>query len=239
MSAHFQEIDRRPTRMGELVLRRRLEPSVKVDVYEVKLGDAFLMSSLFTVAEIELANLALAALKGDELDIVVGGLGLGYTARAGLESRRVRSLTVVEVLRPVIDWHERDLLPLATEITSDPRCHLVEGDFFAMIDQGWGFGFDGPDRYHAVLVDIDHSPRHLLAPSHASFYTPRGLTLVADRLHPGGVLALWSDGAPDADFAATLETEFASCDTHVITFPNPLIDGESASTVYVARVREV
>ena len=225
--------------MGELVLRRRLEPSLEVDVYEVKLGDEFLMSSLFTVAETELANLALAALEGAELDVVVGGLGLGYTARASLESPRVRSITVVEALRPVIEWHERDLLPLATSITSDPRCHVVEGDFFAMIDRGSGFGSDAGDQYHAVLVDIDHSPRHLLAPSHASFYTPNGLARVADRLHPGGVLALWSDGAPDAAFAATVETSFASCDAHVVTFPNPLTEGDSSSTVYVARVPEV
>ena len=40
----------------------RLEPTLQIDVYEVKLGDEFLMSSLFTVAEIELAKLGLAGL---------------------------------------------------------------------------------------------------------------------------------------------------------------------------------
>ena len=47
---------------------------MQVDVYEVKLGDEFLMSSLFPVAEIELARLGLAACAGDELDVLVGGL---------------------------------------------------------------------------------------------------------------------------------------------------------------------
>ena len=53
MSERFKELDRRRTPIGEISLRRRLEPSLLVDVYEVKLGDEFLMSSLFTAAEIE------------------------------------------------------------------------------------------------------------------------------------------------------------------------------------------
>ena len=56
------------------------------------------MSSLFTEAEIQLAKLGLDGLEGDELDVVVGGLGLGYTALAALENPRVRSLIVVEVM---------------------------------------------------------------------------------------------------------------------------------------------
>lgn len=67
MRARFEELDWRETPMGELSLRRRVEPSLKVDVYEVKLGDEFLMSSLFTVAEIELARLGLAAATGTGL----------------------------------------------------------------------------------------------------------------------------------------------------------------------------
>src|SRR3954464_1945734 len=118
--------------MGVISLRRRIEPSLQIDVYEVKLGDEFLMSSLFTVAEIELAKLGLAELAGTNLDVVVGGLGLGYTARAVLEDPRVRSLHVVEALDAVIDWHQRDLLPLASGLASDPRCQVIEGDFFAM-----------------------------------------------------------------------------------------------------------
>lgn len=53
----------------------------------MKLGDEFLMSSLFTAAEQELATLGLAALDRDELDVVVGGLGLGYTAGAAWSTR--------------------------------------------------------------------------------------------------------------------------------------------------------
>lgn len=236
MSARFEEIDRRQTPMGEISVRRRLEPTLEIDVYEVKLGDEFLMSSLFTVAEVQLARLGLAELAGAELDILVGGLGLGYTARAVLEDPRVRSMHVVEALAEVIDWHERHLLPLATELTSDPRCQLVHGDFFTMVAPGAGIDGPAPKSFHAVLVDIDHTPRHVLHPSHAGFYTPEGLWPLADRLNPGGVFALWSDDPPDRDFMAVLEEIFASCQAHVVTFPNFYTGGEGSSTVYIAEV---
>ena len=236
MSARFEEIDRRRTPIGEISLRRRLEPTLQIDVYEVKLDDEFLMSSLFTVAEVELARRALAELPGGDLDVVVGGLGLGYTAQAVLEDPRVRSLHVIEALGEVIEWHERQLLPLATELTSDPRCHLIEGDFFAMVASGSGFGPDVPDRCHAVLVDIDHSPRHVLHPTHGRFYEPEGLRRLVVCLHPGGVFALWSDDRPDDDYVAVVEEVFAACAAHVVTFPNFYTGGESASTVYVARL---
>ncbi len=224
--------------MGEISLRRRLEPSLHVDVYEVKLDDAFLMSSLFTVAEVALARLGLAQLAAEfpdtGLDIVVGGLGLGYTAHAALQDPNVRSLRVVDALAEVIGWHRRHLLPLAAELTSDPRCDLIHGDFFAMVASGSAFGPHEPDRYHGILVDIDHTPSFHLHPSHAAFYTADGLVRLAARLHPGGVFALWSDDPVDDDFVAIVERVFASCTAHTVTFPNFSTDAESSSIVYVA-----
>jgi spermidine synthase len=237
VSAWFEELDRRQTPLGEISLRRRLEPTLQIDIYEAKLDDDFLMSSLFTVAEIVLADLSLAAITGDKLDVVVGGLGLGYTAAAVLRDPRVRSLHVIEALGEVIDWHRRGLLPLSDTLTSDPRCHLVHGDFFAKVAGGERFGPDTPERLDTILVDIDHTPRHVLHPSHAAFYDPEGQRRLADRLEPGGVYALWSDDPPDADYLAIVEQVFASCEAHVVTFANPLTGGESANTVYVATTR--
>lgn len=234
MSKRFEELDWRATPMGELSLRRRLEPSLGIDIFEVKLGEEFLMSSLFTVAEVALADLGLRALAGGDWDVLVGGLGLGYTARAALVDPRVRTLAVVEALAEVIDWHQRGLLPQAEELTADARCRLVHGDFFALAAADQGFGADLPDRLHAILVDIDHTPRHVLHPSHAAFYTDQGLRRVAGRLHAGGVFALWSDDPPDPEFVALLEQVFVSTAAHVVPFANPITGGESANTVYVA-----
>src|SRR3954471_14207508 len=112
MGPYFEEIDYRPTPLGALSLRKRRELKLDVDVYEIKLGDEYLMSSLFTASEIALARLGLAELAATDLDVVVGGLGLGYTAQAVLEHETVKSLIIVEALDAVIDWHEKGVLPL-------------------------------------------------------------------------------------------------------------------------------
>ena len=237
MSIDFEELDYRQTPLGELTLRRRRLRSLgNVDVFEVKLADAFLMSSLFHAVEDALAHLALAELEPGEWDVVVGGLGLGYTAVAALEHASVRSLLVVDALEPVIDWHQRGLVPLGPTLTSDSRCRLTNGDFFALADTETGFDFAEPGRkFHAVLLDIDHSPRDLLHPLNATFYTPDGLRGLARHLLPGGVFGMWSDEPPDDDFLSLLDSAFVDARAHIVTFPNPLLESESASTVYVAR----
>ncbi len=234
MSRAFEELAHESTPMGDISLRRRLEPTLQVDVYEVKLGDEFLMSSLFTTGETALAELGLAATRGESLDVVVGGLGLGYTARAVLGDARVRSLRVIDALHEVIDWHRRGLVPDGAELTRDPRCELVHGDFFALVDTGLDTTEGEPRRLHAILVDIDHSPRHLLDPRHAAFYEPTGVQRLADQLHPGGVFALWSDDPPDRDYLAVLSSVFADARADVVTFPNFYTGGHASSTVYVA-----
>ena len=235
MSARFEELDWRETPMGAISLRRRRDPGSGEDVYEVKLDDDFLMSSLFTVAEIEVARLALAELSGEGLDVVVGGLGLGYTAQTVLQDPNVASLLVVETLGEVIDWHERGLIPVGATLTSDARCRLVHGDFFAMV-AGSGLDPQAPGRrFDAIIVDIDHSPRHLLHPSHAAFYEPAGLRRLADHLAPGGVFSLWSNDPPDAAYQAVLGGVFAQVSAEVVSFHNPLQDRDATNTVYIAR----
>lgn len=235
MSARFQELDWRPTPLGDISLRRRHDPLFGKDVYEIKLDDEFLMSSLFTVAEIEVARLALARLSGTGLDVAVGGLGLGYTAQTVLESPNVRSLVVVETLGEVIEWHERGLIPAGVSLTSDPRCRLIQGDFFAMAGASSGLDPEAPGRrFHAIIVDIDHSPRHLLHPSHAGFYEPAGVRRLAGHLYPGGVFALWSNDPPDEEFKAVLAEAFADVEAEIVSFHNPLQERNATNTVYVA-----
>lgn len=237
MTINFEELDYRQTQLGELILRRRRIPSLgDAEVFEVKLGDEFLMSSLFNTGEIALAELGLAGLDMAQLDVVVGGLGLGYTAGAALDHPTVRSVLVIEALAEVIDWHQRGLVPLGVKLTTDRRCHLINGDFFALANsQEQGFDPQTPGRrFHAILLDIDHSPRHLLHPGNSIFYEPAGLRHLTTYLYPGGVFALWSNDPPDDDFLEALDATFATSQAHIVTFHNPLQNCEAACTVYVA-----
>lgn len=235
MTPWFEELDYCRTPMGDLFLqRRRIAALDNAEVYEVKLGDAYLMSSLFHDAEVALTDLALEQLTGEGWRVVVGGLGLGYTAAAACKYPQMQELVVVEALEPVIDWHRRGLVPNGRTLQNDPRCRFLHSDFFALA-RGNGFASDTPGkRFDAVLLDIDHTPNQFLASPHASFYTEEGLRSMARFLQPHGVFALWSNEPPDPAFVATLQRVFAKTLEYTIPFDNPLQQVTSSNGIYIA-----
>ncbi len=230
----IKELGYQNTPLGELTLRLRTEPRLDdQEVFEVKLGDEYLMSSLFTEAERKLGTLGLSPLEG-ELDVVVGGLGLGYTAAEVLKNKMVRRLLVIDLFQAVIDWHRDGLVPLGKMLTSDSRCELRQGDFFELARTG--FDANAPARkFDAVLLDIDHSPEHLLDRSNKSFYSSEGLASVRNQLKPDGTFALWSDDPASDDFTQRLGDVFGSATAYNIEFPNRYTNSISVNSVYVSR----
>ena len=236
MSGRIAEIDWQSTPFGEISLRRRHDPVLDQEVFEVLLGDEYLMSSSFTAAEEELASTALDSVSGRELRVLVGGLGLGHTAREVLRDDRVSHMTVVDALAPVISWHRRRLVPLGIEVSGDERTSLFEGDFFDLVQRRSGPCGEPP--WNAVIVDIDHSPRHTLARGNEWLYTDAGTRALAALLVDEGVFALWSNDPPDEEYLEVLRGTFPRVSSHVVSFPNPLQGGEATNTVYVAQLGE-
>jgi len=244
MTFVFEEIDYQETPRGAISLRKRSEPRLdNILLYEVKMNDEFLMSSLFVEAEVQLSKLGLEKFGSQELDVVVGGLGLGYTAQAALAFDNVKSLCVVDVMAPVIEWHEKGLVPLGNELTNDERCRYALGDFFEFATAE-NTNFDGSaadpetgvDKVHAVLLDIDHTPSYWLNPENSRFYSTESLNAMKAKIHKGGVFGLWSDEAPDAEFVAILESVFEKVETHMVYFPNPYTGEKSSNSVYIAHI---
>jgi spermidine synthase len=229
----IEELAYHKTPLGELTLRRRTETLLlNREVFEVKLGDEFLMSSLFTEGERELSRLGLANLKGG-LDVVVGGLGLGYTAAAALENKAVRSLLVIDLFQEVIDWHRNKLVPMGEILSEDARCEMRQGNFFELARTGFDVS-DNERKFNAVLLDIDHSPEHFLDEKNASFYGLAGLNLLGRQIKTGGAFALWSNDAADEKFTKQLESVFGVAVAHNVEFANPYTNSISVNSVYVA-----
>ena len=156
--------------LGLLCLRRReLLSQPGTIVTEVTLNHEFLMSSLYTDSERALARTALEMHSGDDLRVLVGGLGLGYTAREALLSEYVAKVEVVELLPQVIDWLRRGLVPLSTELCNEQRLVLTEGDVYRQLAGA------PDDLFDVILIDVDHSPEERLAEESALFYTTQGL----------------------------------------------------------------
>ena len=239
MELIFEELDYQETPLGAISLRRRNEPRLdNLLIYEVKLGEEFLMSSLFIEAEQQLSTLSLAELAkqghNTDLEIIVGGLGLGYTALAAVENDNVKQVRTIDVMQAVISWHQQGMVPIGDVLAKNPRSTLIHDDFFAIAQDQTRQGFLNQEKVHAVLLDIDHSPSHWLNDKNESFYSLIPLQTLSEKIVTGGVFSIWSNEAPDQKFQNLLQTVFSEVKAHAIKFKNPYTDVDSTNSVYIA-----
>jgi spermidine synthase len=214
--------------LGLLCLRRReLLSQPGTIVTEVTLNHEFLMSSLYTDSEQALARMALEMHSGDDLQVLVGGLGLGYTAHEALLSDRVSQVEVVELLPQVIDWLERGLVPLSSELCDEPRMVVTEGDVYGRLAGPPG------DLLDLILIDVDHSPQERLGEGSISFYTEQGLLAARQHLATDGVLGVWSY-AESSPFADALRTVFDHVRVEPVSHENRLIDEQQTDWLFFA-----
>ena len=226
---NFKILDYDDTPLGPLCLRRRellAEPGTIVT--EVSLNHEFLMSSYNTASERALASAALEIHPGGDLDVLVGGLGLGYTAREALVSARVARVEVVEFLPQVIGWLERELIPLAAELKADARLQVVRDDVYRRLSEP-------PARVHdLILIDVDHSPDDRLTAANGFFYTQEGLERAKKHLKPGGVLGIWSY-AESSPFADALRRTFREVRVVPVVFKNRFVGETQTDWLFFAR----
>jgi spermidine synthase len=195
---------------------------------EITIDHQFLMSSANTASERALADRALALHAGAQLSVLVGGLGLGYTAHAVLASPRIARLEVVEYLEPVIGWLRAGRLPLSAELSADARFAVAHGDVYARL------AAEPAERWDLILIDVDHSPDEPLGPESESFYGESGLASARRHLAPGGVFGVWSY-AESPHFAATLARVFAETWVLPVVFENRLCGDQETNWLFFAR----
>lgn len=220
-----------PSPLGMLCLRRReLVSRPGTVVTEITVNGEFLMSSYHTVSEEALSRLALEMHPGQDLRVLIGGLGLGYTTREILRARRVEWVEVVEFLPQVVDWLDREFFPLAPDLRLDPRFLVTVDDVYRLLTQPP----ESTARYDLILIDVDHSPDERLDDSSQSFYTPAGLRAARAHLTPGGVLGVWSY-AESSPFADAMNEVFDEVRVEPVSFVNDLIDTEQTDWLFFGR----
>jgi len=129
------------------------------------------------------------------LRVLVGGLGIGFTAEAVLEDSRVQDLEIVEVEPVVARWHRTYFAGLCSRPLEDPRVKLVQQDIHEV-----------PlplASYDAILLDTDNGPEWLARPINSRLYRPAMLSRLLAALTPQGALAFWSAN-PAPEFASLL-----------------------------------
>lgn len=209
------------TSLGPLCLRRReLLNQPGTVVTEVTLNHEFLMSSYNTASERALASQALEMVNGRDLQVLVGGLGLGYTAAEVLASERVRNVEVVEFLPQVISWFKQELFPLAGSLKRDSRLLVSQADVYERL-------MDLPKKqYDIILIDVDHSPDDQLDGDNDLFYKKEGLKVAKKHLVKGGILGVWSYAESSA-FSDALRNVFGEILVKPVTFIDTLANDKS------------
>ena len=233
MAINFEILAYESTPLGTLCLRRRellFKPGTFVT--EVTLNHEFLMSSLYTDSECELARTAIEMHGGSDLNVLVGGLGLGYTTKEVLLSDCVSQVEVAELLPEVIEWMRQGLVPLSESIMDDDRVTLTACDVYRRLQ-------DAPKSlFDLILIDVDHSPDERLdehvEDMNATFYTETGLRAARKHLCDNGVLAIWSY-AESSSFSDALRKVFDEVQVKPISYQNELVDEHCTDYLFFAR----
>lgn len=211
-----------------LTLHRRGEE------WSIRSGGVELMNNRKTGSERALAERAArtaTALEGADpvRRVMIGGLGLGFTARAALDAFPEASLLVVEISPKVIEWNQGALGALAENPLAAARCRLESADVLDALEQAGGAGQSGFD---VVLLDVDNGPEALSRPGNDGLYSVRGLEMARRALAPQGLLGVWSAG-PSASFEARLKRVFGRFETHLVS-PRVGAKGRARHTIWVA-----
>ncbi len=181
-----------PGESGELRLKQRGSE------FSIMLGSNELMNSRLSGSEEALATLSREKIAGrPRPNMLIGGLGMGFTLRAALSTLpEDASVTVAELVPAVVQWARGPMSAVFQGCLDDPRVSIHQGDVGELIRQSKA-------KFDAILLDVDNGPDGLTRRSNDSLYDFAGLRSARDALRPGGVLAVWSSG-PDAGFTRRL-----------------------------------
>jgi spermidine synthase len=192
----WEVLDRVDSPDGPLELRRRGERD-----FLITLAGRVLMNSAARRSEVALAELACTRLVGRAAPrVLVGGLGMGLTLRAALDTLPGAAHVVVAELHPtVVDWCRGPLADLTARAVDDPRVEVALVDAAAMIRAADREG----GRFDAILLDLYAGPAAGRAGREDPFYGERALAAARSALTRGGVFGAWAE-RPDAGFEKRL-----------------------------------
>lgn len=206
----YVEVARAETERGEVVLRERHDPDAVADaagVLELRVNGVFVMDTLETNSE---KGMATAALKQVEhpRNVVIGGLGLGFTTHEVLADQRVEKLVVVEVEDALVQWMRDGTVPHGPTYLADRRLTVLAADIAIAMAEATS------EAYDLILLDVDNGPGFLVYEDNEAIYHREFLSQARAALRPGGALVIWSAAeSPD------LESEMREVFTKVVPIP--------------------
>lgn len=205
MAQPWQTIDRIDTADGVLELRRRGEQD-----FLIVINGRVLMNSSANRSEIALGESACRAIAGSKIPrVLIGGLGMGLTLRAALDSLPPNAQVVVAEINPVVvKWCRGPLAALTRGAVDDKRVTVEIGNVSAVIAKA---AKSGAERFDAIVIDLYEGPGSATDAKNDPFYGSHALKVTATALSPGGVFAVWGENS-DAAFEKRLTAAGFSVD---------------------------
>ncbi|MGG6311117.1 spermine/spermidine synthase [Paenibacillus macerans] len=192
-----QIMERAVTPRGEIQLQRRGE------YYEIISNGTFLMATYNGESERLLVRRALQQVPEPD-QVLIGGLGVGFSLQEALRDPRVREVTVVEIEAKVIEWNRSFLAPVSDHALAHGKTRLIHADLVAWLRET-------EETFDLICLDIDNGPDWNVIDGNASLYDSTGLAALRGRLKAGGCITFWS-ATPSPDFAARLQAFFGNVD---------------------------
>jgi spermidine synthase len=183
-----------PNNGGELKLSQRdQEFSIRLSGIRGELMNSRVHGSEESLAELGCVDLA----NTTGAQVLIGGLGMGFTLMAALKAvNDTSTVTVAELIPEVVEWNQGPLGDCAGNPLRDPRTKVFVGDV--------GTLFNTPQAFDAILLDVDNGPEGLTHSENDMLYSQKALQNIYQALKPDGILAVWSAG-PDPMFLTRLK----------------------------------
>jgi len=187
MAQPWQTIDAVDTPEGLLELRQRGEKD-----FLIMINGRVLMNSSASRSEIALGELACLLVEGrDRPRVLIGGMGLGFTLRAALDSLPEAAQVIVAEVNPaVVRWCRGPAAGLSRHAVEDPRVTVVIDDVAVVIAKA---AQDGGNRFDAIIIDLFEGPHTTTDARHDPVYGRPALNRTADALTSGGAFAVWGE----------------------------------------------
>lgn len=188
MAQPWKTIESIATDEGILELRQRGERD-----FIITIGPQVLMNSLANRSEVVLGQLGCGHLKeSDSPRVLVGGLGMGFTLRAVLDTLPASAQVVVAELNPIVlEWCRGPLAALTDNAVGDPRVSVEIGDVAQRIRRCAVNG--GDTRFDAIILDLYRGPHAKTHHSDDPLYGSRAIENMRAALKPCGVVAVWGE----------------------------------------------
>ena len=223
----YTEVARAEAERGELVLRERRPDEGGAPVLELRANGVFVMDSAETTSEVALAAAALE-LVAEPRDVLVAGLGLGFTLQAVLTDQRVERCSVVEIEQALVDWMRDGTIAHGQTLLADERANIVVADIAVALAEAREASYD------LVLLDVDNGPGYLVHGINAALYEEPFLGLTRRVLRTGGALAIWS-AAEEPGLERMLKEVYD--DVEPLSYAVDLQGREETYWLYVARAK--